>query len=603
MRPLGFAEALTLLIAAGTFFGALRVVALAIANLWLGRYVQQGVNLLWTAPLGVALLVLFGGMIVWICGTFVPILRRPSVFLFVAVWIAATSLAMNISGIYTVSAAVLGAGVASMAVRLSQRSQGMTLKVERAVAVAGVLLISLGYTTLVAAAPSLESWRNSKLSPAASGAPNVILIVLDTVRAKSLGSYGNGRDTSPFLDAFGKSAVRFTQAFAPAPWTTPSHASMMTGLWPTELSLDWNHTFDDKARTVAEALRDAGYLTAGFVANTGNAGLNSGIGRGFTHFEDYPASLWTLLRGSRIGDRIASGGALRRLLGTESIPDRKRSPQISADFLRWLDRQQERPFFAFLNYFDAHHPYESPDEFEARFGVTGEDRIDPTPLARIEAHDPRVDPVLRRYEAAIAYQDAQLKHLFAELDRRGKLTNTLVVITSDHGEEFGEHGAMRHGKSLYQAAVHVPLIVSFPNRLQGGREVSTPVSLRSVASSLTEMVPGLGRSVFRGPSLFAVIADPAAAEPVLSSVDGVPDQPAWFPVHYGPLYGILHRGHRYIVNAEGVEELYLLSDVDEKKNLASQPGVQPLLNELRRELNRALNRSTTKLASAPQQHK
>ena len=588
-RPVTFAEALTLLIAAGTFFGALRVIGLAIANLWLDRFVQQGVNLVWTAPLGVALLLLFGGILVWISGTFVPILRRPSVFLFAALWIAATSLAMNISGIYTVAAAALGAGVASVGVRLFQRNPGVSMAIGRVVAVAGVVSIALAFTTLVAAAPALESWRNSKIAAAPSGAPNVLLIVLDTVRAKSLGSYGNTRDTSPFLDALGKSGVRFTQAFAPAPWTTPTHASIMTGLWPTELSLDWNHRLGDEAPTVAEVLRDAGYLTAGFVGNVGKAGMNSGIGRGFTHFEDYPASLWTILRGSRVGERLTASSAMRRLMNTKSLPFRKRSPQISADFLSWLDRQQERPFFAFLNYFDAHDPYESNDEFEARFGVTGEDNIDPTPLDRIEASDPRVGPILRRYEAAIAYQDAQLKHLFAELEQRGKLRNTLVVITSDHGEEFGEHGALRHGKTLYQAGVHVPLIVSFPNRLQGGREVSTPVSLRSVASSLTEMVPGLARGVFRGPSLFDVIANPAAAEPVLSSVDAVPEQPAWFPVHYGPLYGILHRGHRYIVNAEGAEELYLLSDRDEKNNLASDPRVQPLLNDLRRELDRALN--------------
>jgi arylsulfatase A-like enzyme len=589
-RPLIIAEALTLLIAAGTLFGGLRVVALAIANLWLGRYVQQGVNLVWAAPLGLALLALTGGVVLWISGTFVPALRRPSVFMFAAVWITATSFAMNISGLYTAAAAVLGAGVASVAVRLLQRHPHVTMKAARVVAIAGVLSIALAFTTLVAAAPAVESWRTSKIAPPPSGAPNVLLIVLDTVRAKSLGAYGNVRNTSPFLDALGKSGIRFTQAFAPAPWTTPTHASIMTGLWPTELSVNWNRTLDGGAPTVAEVLRDAGYLTAGFVANVGKAGRSSGIGRGFTHYEDYPASPWAILRGSRVGDRIASSMAMQWLRHTESLPGRKRSPGISADFLRWLDRQPERPFFAFLNFLDAHHPYESPDEFEARFGVTGNDEIGPTPLKRLGEGDPRVAQDLRRYEAAIAYQDDQLRRLFAELERRGKLSNTLVVVTSDHGEEFGEHGAMRHGRTLYQAAVHVPLIVSFPGRLQGGRQISTPVSLRSVASSLTGVVPGLRPGVFRGPSLFDVIADPAAAEPVLSSVDGVPDQPAWFPVHYGPLYGILHRGHRYIVNAECADELYLLSDLDEKTNLASDPREQPLLNELRRELNRALNR-------------
>lgn len=603
-RPLTLPEALWLLIAAGTLFGGLRVLALATASFGLGRYVPQGVNLVWTAPLGVALLVLASGICIWILGTFVPALRRSSSVVFGAVWIAATSLALNVSGLYAVAAVVFGAGVASIAMRLARRSPRVTLKTARIIAAAGVSAIAFSFTTLVAAAPWIESWRNSKIAPPLSGAPNVLLIVLDTVRARSLGAYGNTKGTSPFLDEISKTGVRFAEAYSPAPWTTPSHASIMTGLWPTELGVDWNHTLDGRAPTVAEVLTKSGYLTAGFVGNPGKAGRNSGISRGFSHFEDYPVSFWNVLRGSRIGDRIASSAWLRKAMGYESQPDRKRTPRVAAEFLHWLDDQDERPFFAFLNFFDAHHPYESPPEVAARFGVTGAGSGDfKEPSHRVDPDDPMAATILGLYESAIAYQDDQLRRLFAELDRRSKLANTLVIITSDHGEEFGEHGVMRHGNSLYRAAVHVPLILSYPGRLQGGQVISTPVSLRSVAASLTYVIPGLGRGPFRGPSLFDVMADPATAEPVLSSVDGVPAQPEWCPVHYGPLYGILHRGYRYIVNGEGKEELYRLSDIDEKNNLASDSRSQPILNELQRELTRALSRSMTTLASAPQQHK
>lgn len=171
--------------------------------------------------------------------------------------------------------------------------------------------------------------------------------------------------------------------------------------------------------------------------------------------------------------------------------------------------------------------------------------------------------------------------MFAELEARGKLSNTLVIVTSDHGEEFGAHGVMRHGNSLYRSGVRVPLLVSYPNHLQGGRVVSTPVSLRSIAASLTAVVPGMRPGLFRGPSLFDILADEASGEPVLSSLDGMASQPENFPVHDGPLFAVVHKGYRYIVNAEGAEELYRLDDEDERTNLAASADAQGIMTEMR----------------------
>ena len=289
-----------------------------------------------------------------------------------------------------------------------------------------------------------------------------------------------------------------------------------------------------------------------------------------------------MLRGSKIGVEITASLWLRELMGHHSSPDRKRSPQVSAEFLSWLDNQQERPFFAFLNYFDAHNPYEAPPAFEERFGVSRTPRPnDVSPLDWMDWNDEQKDVALRTYEAAIAYQDEQLRGLFAELEKRGKLANTLVIVTSDHGEEFSEHGVMRHGNSLYRASVHVPLVVTFRNHLQSGRVVSTPVSLRSIAASLSQIVPGLAPGLFRGPSLFDIIEDEASAEPVLSTLDGVRSQPEDFPVHDGPLYAVVHKGYRYIVNVEGAEELYRLDDEDERTNLAASPDEQGIMTEMR----------------------
>lgn len=592
-------DALWILIAMGVVLGAIRVLGLAIANLWLERFIQQGVNFLWTGPLGTTLLTLGWGVLIWSTGAFVPALRRLHVFIGAAAWLPVTSLVLNANGIHPLSAAVLAAGTSAVAMRVTLRRPSLAKRAGRRIAMAGMAGVALAFIAVVVAAPRIESWKAARMSPPPAGAPNILLIVLDTVRAKSLGAYGHTRDTSPFLDELGKSGVRFAQAFAPAPWTTPTHASMMTGLWPTELGLDWKHTLDHREPTVAEVLTGAGYLTAGFVANVGNAGINSGIARGFAHFEDYPVSFWNVLRGSKLGEHVTSSVWLRNAMGIESSPDRKRSPQVSAEFLAWLDAQPERPFFAFLNYFDAHYPYEAPPEFDARFGATRDPKgAVSTPLDWMEWDEARTEAARRRYDAAIAYQDDQLRRLFAELERRGKLENTLVIVTSDHGEEFGGHGVMRHGNSLYRASVHVPLVVLFPNRIQPGRVVATPVSVRSVAASLTHVVPGLPPNLFRGPSLFDVVADAALAEPVLSSLDGVKSQPAHFPVHDGPLYSVVDKGYRYIVNAEGAEELFRLDDIDEKFDLAASPDARGILSELRKTLNMVMHAHPDRRRSA-----
>jgi arylsulfatase A-like enzyme len=580
-------EALWILVAIGTAAGVVTSVGLGLVAMQWGHFVTQGVNLAWTGPVGNTVLVLVWGALIWVIGTFVPALRRFPVFIATAVWLPSASLLLNIQGLHPAAGAVCAAGVSTVAMRIAQRAPRMWLRIGRLVALGGMLATAIAFITLVVAMPTVEKWKTDRVPPPQAGAPNVLLIVLDTVRAKSLSAHGSGRATSPFFDELARSGVRFEHAFSTAPWTTPSHASMMTGLWPSELAVNWRRTLDDKKPTVAEVLSDAGYATAGFSANPSNAGVSSGIARGFTHFEDYPISVWNVLRGSMIGERVIGSLWLRNLLGRHSSPERKRSPRVSEEFLSWLDDQQERPYFAFLNYFDAHNPYESAQAFEERFGVWRTPRPkDGTPLDWMEWNDEQRDVALRTYEAAIAYQDDQLRLLFAELEKRGKLANTLVIVTSDHGEEFGEHGVMRHGNSLYRVSVHVPLLVLFPNHVEGGRVISTPVSLRSIAASLSQVVPGLPAGLFRGPTLLDVAADETSGEPVLATLDGMRSQPEHFPVHDGPIYAIVHKGYRYIVNVEGAEELYRLDDQDERTNLATLPGEQGIMTEMRAALSK-----------------
>ena len=140
---------------------------------------------------------------------------------------------------------------------------------------------------------------------------------------------------------------------ATAPWTLPSHAGMFTGRWPHELSADWFHALDSTHPTLAETLRARGYNTAGFVANTLYCGSETGLSRGFNHYEDYSISPGELLLSSSLGRTIANNSRLRQLTGYHNIVNAKDAATVNADFLDWVSRNQ-RPFFAFLNYFDAH---------------------------------------------------------------------------------------------------------------------------------------------------------------------------------------------------------------------------------------------------------
>ena len=219
-------------------------------------------------------------------------------------------------------------------------------------------------------------------------APNVLLIVLDTVGAGHLGLHGYHRATSPTLIDLAERGIRFESARAASSWTLPSHATMFTGRWMHELSVGWLTPLDDRYPTLAEFLEGRGYSTAGFVANTRYCATDSGLGRGFTHYEDFDFPGLTALKTAvlvrralpgmealayLLEDRIESAG-LRPLVqrAWRSIEtDRKGAAVIHRQFLGWLSRRSQpgRPFFAFLNDFDAHYPYRVAAGRLHRFGA------------------------------------------------------------------------------------------------------------------------------------------------------------------------------------------------------------------------------------------
>ncbi|MEO7966316.1 MAG: sulfatase, partial [Gemmatimonadaceae bacterium] len=329
-------------------------------------------------------------------------------------------------------------------------------------------------------------------------APNVILLILDTVRAANLSVYGYARLTSPSLEALSREGTTFDHAFAAAPWTAPSHASMMTGLWASQAGADYLRPMHDSLRTVAGVLSASGYASGGFVANSGYAGHQVGISRGFTHFEDYALSfrqamLSTTLMQTGSGRNIVLAFAQRELWRIRTAithPDlrtlrvssgqRRSASEITSRFFAWRDRIGRRPYFAMLNFMDAHGPYDPPDGFRARFNG-GEREID-------------------RYDGGIAYMDSVIGTIVARLRENGDLDHSVFIVTSDHGEHWGEHELDGHGGSLYLPLLHVPLLVRAPGRVPAGQRIAGLVSLRDMAATLLD-VAGVPAGTLPGASL------------------------------------------------------------------------------------------------------
>ena len=456
-----------------------------------------------------------------------------------------------------------------------------------------------------------ESRSIAALPPVRGGKPNVLLIVLDTVRADALIDGGSPRSTTPNLSRLAARGVRFDRARSAAPWTLPTHASLFTGRWPRELGIGENRPLDGSRPTLAEYLSGHGYATSGFVGNTYFCNSWFGLGRGFAHYEDYYEEnlLVSPVEALRC---TAAGRAIIRWVGSsynvrpESVHAPKDAERINRDFLRWLDAHREasadRPFFTFLNYIDAHDPYLVPAGSTApRFGLIPESEAELNLLRGWHAVPkgtltPRQATLARdAYDDCLAALDAQIGRLLDELERRGVLDETIVVLTSDHGEQFGDRNLFGHGSSLYRPEVHVPLIISPPRGrawstapVAPGSTVARPASLRDVAATVVDAVGLAEGSPFPGRSLARLWGGPdstAVDEPILSEVAAVTKvakTPVWPPAHRGPMAAIVLGDRLYIRDALGGEELYdPIADPDERTNLAARPGEAPALERCR----------------------
>ncbi|WP_337175629.1 sulfatase [Paludisphaera sp.] len=501
------------------------------------------------------------------------------------------ALLLTIPGLYGSAAVALAAGLGATTAR---RALADPVRFRRALVVApaalgvvAAVLYGWGrvHATLSARVPATAATGRS---------PNVLLLVLDTVRAESLSLYGYHRDTTPNLNRLAARAVRFDQARSTAPWTLPSHASMFTGRWPHELNVGEKKPLDGTYPTLAEALSSRGYATGGFIANTFFCNQWFGLGRGFRHYDDFyeeqeSVSVAEALRCSSLG-RLAVKALPDSLGGVERR--RKDAARINGAFLNWLDGEGggDRPFFAFLNYFDAHGPFIPPDGFERPFGRPAADAEEEAMIrewdvrSRAGVTDAHLALARDSYDDCLAYLDQQVGRLFDELERRGILDETLVIVTSDHGEGLGEHDLIGHGRSLYDQETRVPLLIFLPRGERGGESVAEAVSIRDIPATVLDVL-GLDGPAFPGASL---ARRPTAEAPVLTEVrikDAVSKNPARPPAWRGPMAAVIADGFSYIRNADGREELYdVLADPAQLRDLAPEPDSAETLTRLRESL-------------------
>ena len=280
--------------------------------------------------------------------------------------------------------------------------------------------------------------------------PNIILIVIDTLRADHLGCYGYFRDTSPNIDAFADQSIFFEQAYAPMATTLPSHASLFTGLYPLEHGTvanfgDGGAPFTSRpgVRAAAEVFKENGYTTGAFVSAAPMKRI-SGINVGFDTYEQ-PAQME---RGAKL---------------------------TTAETLRWLDTHGKAPFFLFVHYFDPHTPYRPPQPYQTMFRHAPEldahlaQRDIPNVVAPGLCRG-RYPTVSRRavnlYDGEIRYCDSQIGLLFEALKQRGLWDSSVIVLTADHGEGLNQHDWPQHGRT-WNEQVHVPLMMRFPGRIPG----------------------------------------------------------------------------------------------------------------------------------------
>ena len=379
----------------------------------------------------------------------------------------------------------------------------------RVVGVGTATGLALGGLTVVAAAlAGLGGGPGPPRIDAAAGlaGPNILLVSIDSLRSDHLHAYGYPRQTSPAIDALAGEGVLFQTAVSDTSWTLPAHMTILTALpqHQHQVSVD-RRRLSPSALTLAEVLADSGYSTVAFVSGP-YLRAEYGFHQGFDHYDDYQAL--TLL------NEATSSVTSPILLG------------LVQSWLRdWDLSGRRKPFFVFLHMWDVHYDYIPPSPYDELYDpgyqgpITGEN-VTSSPAIHREMDSGDLEHLIALYDGEIRYTDHHLGLLFRHLSQMNALDNTIIAITSDHGEAFFEHGFKTHRHTLYDELILVPLVIRYPAKIPAGRIVGQQVRLLDLAPTL------LSLAEVKPPPDFGMTTGPHAPTDLSPLINGEPDFPS-----------------------------------------------------------------------------
>lgn len=395
---------------------------------------------------------------------------------------------------------------------------------------------------------------------------NLVLISIDTLRPDHLGCYGYDRDTSPNMDSIAREGAIFKTVISQSSWTLPAHATLLTSTYPSVHGV----TRDDKALdpklvTLAELLRENGYMTAAFTGG-GYMHKRFGFSQGFEVYMDS----YVDARGSYSPFLDVHWSSFRSVL------------------LNWLNANHDEPFFLFIHSYDVHKPYDPPAEYVRRFypscrgeiitflahdmvvikGV--ENPVVKIPVDSLSSGE--IDHIVAHYDAEIRLVDEEVGILLEALERYGIKDETMIVITSDHGEQFLEHGGLGHRNTLFEEELRVPLLIRFPPFIKQGTVIEAPVAIVDIMPTLLELMR-LRRGDFDG-------------ESILPLLKGQHRQPLIISEYQEGGLASIRDGRYKLIVSQADRLLHLYDIIDDPGELADIAANQPytrdrLFNELR----------------------
>jgi arylsulfatase A-like enzyme len=433
-----------------------------------------------------------------------------------------------------------------------------------ALVLACVLIVGLGFTLV----PRFLHYGATKR-------PNVILITLDAVRPDHLRIYGYKTSDQPNVSSLGAEGLVVESVTCEIPVSGPSHASIMTSLNARDHKVIFNRTpLETEVPTLAEVFKSEGYETTAFVGGSPLWADDSGLDRGFDHYNYATTPADTYTRTPLIGRHLAVNLGI---LTSDDNPLERPADEVTDAVLKWLDFRTNNPFFLWVNYFDAHDDYLPPPEF-APDGLTSRDaqmqvnrtwasEKDPPPRLREE--------IIGLYDGEITFIDYELGRLITYLEEKGTLENTIICITGVYGEAFGEHGNKYHGLNVYGEDIGVPLIF-----YDGGADLpplrvpdTSPPSTLDVAPSLLELAGVMIPDTMEGRSVFAKEADRKYGFSA-----AIPDPARFQTKPYKGVYAVYDIDFkliRYISDEVPRTEFYnLTDDPDEENNLTDEKPEQ-----------------------------